>query len=227
MYLNDDSKNKNKVKVKVRRVLTERGQSTKEKLILAGIDLGSQKGYSNLALREVVELAGCHNISAVHYHFKDRQGFLNGILNSIKENWKFEIPPFASKAGVYDIYHELILSLRDLKEAKSWDNNVIKFLARLATDDDEKTAKTAVDFLSPALSSLYEAIAPHCPSAESPKLRMRVSSSFLILLTILGDLNRSCKKAVNCNDLIDAEQAAVKEALIFASRLTMMDELNK
>ncbi|MGK2286479.1 TetR/AcrR family transcriptional regulator [Pedomonas sp. V897] len=210
------AKKREKTRVRVRR---ERGGSTKERLILAAIALSAQRGFSNVPLREVVERAECHNISAVHYHFKSRGGLLTAILQMIDRHWAVDVPAYAQRAGIFQILHAFILGLDDLKRASQWGNTVVKFLSRLAMDDDPETSAAATAFLSARLNAIYDAIAPYCAETEPAVLRLRVGNACLFLLTVSSHLDRSCMVALGCHNLMEIKENLVRETVAMAASI--------
>lgn len=56
------------------------GTSTRARLVRAGEQLFAAHGIDRVQLRDVNELAGQRNESALHYHFGSRQGLLERIL---------------------------------------------------------------------------------------------------------------------------------------------------
>lgn len=197
----------------------ERGGSTKERLILAAIALSAQRGFSNVPLREVVERAECHNISAVHYHFKNRNGLLDAILQKIDKHWAVDVPGYAQRGGIFEVLHAFALSLDDLKRAAQWGNTVIKFLTRLAMDDDPATAEAATAFLAARLNAVFDAIAPHCADMPAPALRLRVGNACLLLLTVSSHLDRSCMIALGCDNQEEAKETLLRETVMMAAAI--------
>ncbi len=208
-----------KTLAKLPKTRRERGGSTKEKLILAAIALSAQRGFSNVPLREVVEKAECHNISAVHYHFKNRQGLLTAILQMIDKNWAVEIPGYAKRGTIFDVLQAFALSLDDLKRASQWGNTVIKFLTRLAMDDDPETAEAATAFLAARLNAVFDAIAPHCPDTEASSLRLRVGNACLLLLTVSSHLDRSCMLALGCTNPMESKETLLRDTVRMAGAI--------
>lgn len=56
------------------------GTSTRARLVRAGEQLFAARGIDRVQLRDINELAGQRNESALHYHFGSRQGLLELIL---------------------------------------------------------------------------------------------------------------------------------------------------
>ena len=208
-----------KTKKEYPRVRKERGGSTKERLILAAIALSAQRGFSNVPLREVVERAECHNISAVHYHFKNRGGLLTATLQMIDRHWAVDVPGYAQRAGIFEILHAFVLGLDDLKRASQWGNSVVKFLTRLAMDDDPATAEAATAFLAARLNAVYDAIAPLCKQPDPAVLRLRVGNACLLLLTVSSHLDRSCMVALGCQNLVEVKENLLRETVAMAANI--------
>ncbi|HEY3702470.1 MAG TPA: helix-turn-helix domain-containing protein [Acidimicrobiales bacterium] len=57
------------------------GTSTRARLVRAGERLFAAQGIDRVQLRDINELAGQRNESALHYHFGSRQGLLDAVLD--------------------------------------------------------------------------------------------------------------------------------------------------
>src|SRR4051794_6204592 len=55
-------------------------KDTKERLLAAGEKLFARDGVHRVTVRELNELAGQRNASALHYHFGSREGLLRAIV---------------------------------------------------------------------------------------------------------------------------------------------------
>ena len=55
-------------------------RDTKERLLAAGEKLFAREGVHRVTVRELNELAGQRNASALHYHFGSREGLLRAIV---------------------------------------------------------------------------------------------------------------------------------------------------
>jgi AcrR family transcriptional regulator len=56
------------------------GQGTRERLIETAERLFAAEGVNGVSLREIVRESGARNVTALQYHFGDRSGLLNAIL---------------------------------------------------------------------------------------------------------------------------------------------------
>lgn len=176
----------------------ERGNATRRSLILATIHLGARLGFSNVPLRCIVEVSKSRNISAIHYHFKGKEGLLREAARAINAAWPTAIAPEAT-VDVRTILAHFLLNLEKLKQADSWAPDVIPFLARLCLDDAEPAQQAAAELLTPRLGEIHKAIKPHCPDIPKVLLRLRVSNACLLLLTISANLNECYLAALGCS----------------------------
>jgi len=195
--------------------------STKHQLIIAAVELGAHYGFSNTPMRTVVEQAHCHNISAIHYHYKSRQGLLAAILEAIGEHWRAEVPVYAQRRDVAAVLHEFILVLDDLRWADAWGSSVVKFLARLAMDDEPDTAAQATSFFTARLQPIYDAILPFLPDVAPDILRLRVANACLLLLTVSGNLSYRYMTALGSDGPGWTGHPLIRETLTMATNLIL------
>lgn len=184
-----------------------RGRGTKERLIMAAIALSGMRGFSNVPLREVVERAQCHNISAVHYHFKSRAGLLTAMLAAVDQAWKPMELTQGEEVGFLTVLDAWAKSLEELKQSSPWGDSVVKFLARLAMEDDPNAAAAFTAFLSARLKTACELVAAEEPEATGAALRLRLANACLLTLMMSARLNRNCLVALGAADDSDTDEA--------------------
>lgn len=176
----------------------ERGGSTRHKLAIAAIHLGAKDGFSNIPLRAVVEKAECHNISAVHYHYKNRQGLLTALIEAIDAAWPADLPA-AALSNVRTILVYFLLNLESLKQADDlWRDHVVRFLTRLCLEEDTSIQMTVTPLLALRLRRVFDAVQPLCPTIPADELRLRVSNACLFLMATSTSLNQCYMKALEC-----------------------------
>jgi AcrR family transcriptional regulator len=66
-------------------------ENTRERLMQAGERLFARKGVDRVRLREINELAGQRNSSALHYHFGSRDGLVLAILQRHEDEIDLEV----------------------------------------------------------------------------------------------------------------------------------------
>ncbi|HWC37687.1 MAG TPA: helix-turn-helix domain-containing protein [Acidimicrobiales bacterium] len=91
------------------------GTSTRTRLIRAGEQLFAARGIDRVQLRDINELAGQRNESALHYHFGSRQGLLDLILakhgDDVQEGTRRRLEARSGQATGADELHHLIAAL--------------------------------------------------------------------------------------------------------------------
>ncbi len=173
----------------------ERGEKTRRRLILSAIELGACHGFSNVPLRSIVERAQEGNISAIHYHFKDREGLLRAIIAKVEAAWPAVLPPEAIGNPRAALTH-FLLNLDKLQCHEHWRHSILRFLTRLCVEDNPACQKAAEALLAARLLAVYKALEGHCPGLSPADLRFRVSSTCLMLMTTASHLNRQYRAAL-------------------------------
>jgi AcrR family transcriptional regulator len=90
------------------------GTSTRTRLVRAGEQLFAARGIDRVQLRDINELAGQRNESALHYHFGSRQGLLDLILakhgDDVQEGTRRRLEARSGQDTVTEL-HRLIAAL--------------------------------------------------------------------------------------------------------------------
>ncbi len=60
---------------------SKRGEATREHILDVAEQLWGERGVSNVSLREIRLAAGARNTAAVHFHFGDRDGLLDALID--------------------------------------------------------------------------------------------------------------------------------------------------
>lgn len=187
-----------------RRTACSRGERTRQNLIFAAIHLGAHQGYSTVPLRKINEYASSYNLSAVHFHFKDRHGFLNEIIKLIEDAWIAQPPPAPSQ-NVDSILQNVVYSLSYLQRALPWHDDIIRFITRLCLEDDAYTANAAEHLIGPRIKAVREAMQSACSDVPPDILDLRVSCAVLLLLITYSGFHRTCVQALESDRYSDED----------------------
>jgi AcrR family transcriptional regulator len=153
---------------------------TRERLIVAAIELFALQGISDVSLRAVAKLADARNTAAVHYHFGDRESLLVATLGfvlaaarervSFDEARKFgfafdfadDDPDRAFKIAVAKAF----LPVMTLPDRRPWGHHGVKLLSRVILGEAQELAPL-LNALSlarvEALTELVQQFVPHVP----------------------------------------------------------------
>lgn len=200
----------------------ERGDITRRKIVLAAVELGARLGFSNMPLREVVALSQSRNISAIHYHFKGKEGLLRETVATIDRAWPSDLPDVGS-GNIQGLLCQFLLNLERLKQSEGWQADVVRFIARLCMEDAKGPQMAAAALLAPRLWKVSEAIELMYPAIPSGVLRQRVGIACLLLLTIASNLDHVCMAALNCEDVQTDLVQRYSYAVTMAASIIMAD----
>lgn len=152
-----------------------KGESdTRMALILAAERIFSEEGISNTPLRRITQAAGQRNESAIHYHFKSREGIVQAILDlrtasanearvAMVEAFRARTPdaPLASR----DLASAMVLPLAAYLQETAGEGHYQRFLGMLTLEQTmlrKFEGRTQDSGLRMVMSALIEA-KPHMP----------------------------------------------------------------
>jgi AcrR family transcriptional regulator len=118
------------------------GTSTRARLVRAGEQLFAARGIDGVQLRDINELAGQRNESALHYHFGSRQGLLELILarhgQDVQEGTRRRLERRSGQDTVTELHHLIAALVVPLSEKlRSEDGrDYLRILAQTMDRDD-------------------------------------------------------------------------------------------
>ena len=161
--------------------------ATRDALIVAGRCLLARPGGLSTPVKEIVDAAGQRNVSALHYHFGNRRGLVDAILDvhggAIEVRRDVMLGPFgpdlggASLAELVDAFIAPQAGLLDSAEGRQF-LSIISQLVDLFDRWDlvpERTGEHAM--------RVFRAIQERMPTSLSPDLRHERITRFLELVT--------------------------------------------
>ncbi|MFP5307867.1 MAG: TetR/AcrR family transcriptional regulator, partial [Gammaproteobacteria bacterium] len=72
------------------------GEPTRYQLLLAALELFAVEGVNATSIRRITAHAGAANQSAVHYHFRNKDGLIRAVLDYVNE----QLAPLQNEALV-------------------------------------------------------------------------------------------------------------------------------
>ena len=117
---------------------TAASDQSKQRLILAALKLFAEHGIDGVSLRMMNREAGSKNNSALHYHFGNKLGLAEAVVEFI-QNWfettregvLVQVELAGSDAQVRDILEALVWPYLQMLENESWGYHAVRFLARM------------------------------------------------------------------------------------------------
>jgi AcrR family transcriptional regulator len=170
-------------------------ESTRAALIAAAEHLFGTKGFDRVSTREILELAGQKNQSALQYHFKDRAGLIWAVLDARLEKIEARraamvaaMPP-AGEESPEDLAEALIRPLTEVVLEDEQGSAHVQFVIQSAHRPEGDFLKTLDSGRYPAMSEVSRRIEKklaHLAPKERP-LRKRLIVNMAVGAVSLWD----------------------------------------
>jgi len=165
----------------------ERQESTKTRLLEAAGEVFSEKGFRAATVRDICSRAGT-NVSAVNYHFRDKEGLYVAVLEYSHVLALRKYPPdwgLREGASAEERLHAFILSflLRFLAEGfPSWHG---KLMAQEITDPTRALKHVVEKAIRPLFNSLVEIVEELIPVGEGAGSAAS-EAAYLCAMSVVG-----------------------------------------
>ena len=177
---------------------------TRDRLLLMALRLYAREGLHAVSLRRISIEAGSKNSAAMHYHFHNKVGVIQALIDMIADELGYIAtalrPEQSSKRSLRSACRDTLRPLIELPAKKSWGADGVKFLSRLLSESDAEIAKMVNTMCAPYSQRLDHALAEQLPALPAPVRRLRlmfistnvfhgVAEVFWLTNTPLGDLS--------------------------------------
>lgn len=177
---------------------------TRERLLLTALHLYAREGLHAVSLRRINTEAGSRNSAAIHYHFQNKLGVVEALLNMVaRELGRIALAlrsEHAANRPLRDACRDLLRPLVQLPTRQSWGADGVRFLSRLVSEGDAEIAAMVNTVVAPFWRRLDRALADQLPDLPPEVRRLRlmfVSSNVIhgvaevawLTHTPLGDLS--------------------------------------
>lgn len=180
------------------------GSNTRQRLILAALELFAREGIDAVSMRTINSAAGARNASAVHYHFGNKLGIIEAVIDFIKErvdNYRIssveslerrarsDVHPSATEivwaafAPYYQVYKE-----------EEYGQAALRFLARTQTDMNEEIQAFLnhdPHAIAPRIDRLLAAALPELPDRTRRVRYLWAWSAMVLAFSSTADLERT------------------------------------
>jgi AcrR family transcriptional regulator len=188
----------------------EEAGTAREQLLRAGEQLFARDGIHRVKLREINDLAGQRNPSAVHYHFGTREGLVDAILQSHQETIDLAIDtgldeleasgrPVALRDIVATVVHPLVGKL-ETESGRDFLRIVPQVIPQLSANLRHGVAAPA----TPQSRRVLELLRSHWGDLPEAVQRERQIAYILMLTAMLAD--RAHQVASGWATTLDAAQ---------------------
>ena len=126
------------------RTLPQKNADTRERLLLTALRLYAREGLHTVSLRRISTEAGSRNSAAMHYHFQNKLGVVQALVELIaRELGRIANalrPEQTSKRSLRSACRDTLRPLVQLPARQSWGADGVHFLSRLVSEDDADIA---------------------------------------------------------------------------------------
>lgn len=165
-------------------------------LVAAGERLFAERGIRGVSLREINKAAGQRNSSALHYHFRSRDGLLQAILVPHVEAIRarrielIDALPSGSAADIRAAAAVLVVPLTTPLERGRSGLAFARILPQILTDPTRPAAEIPSFVGDTARDQAYELLVPHCAGLPDAILVERFAVAQLQVVHAVADRAR-------------------------------------
>ena len=182
----------------------DKSADTRERLLLTALHLYAREGLHAVSLRRISTEAGSKNSAAMHYHFQNKLGVVQALLDMVtRELDRIAAalrPAHTVKRSLRSACRDTLCPLVQLPARQSWGADGVRFLSRLVSEGDAGIATMVNTMVAPFWQRLDRALAEQLPDLPAPVRRLRlmfistnvlhgVAEAAWLTHTPLGDLS--------------------------------------
>ena len=176
---------------------------TRESLIAAALKLFAKRGVGSVSLREIVVKSGQGNQSAIHYHFKDKNGLVTAVAKHVHAMLQphidvamaeIEAKELRGELTSEDLISALVMPIINTFHEDADGPDAIRFIARLASDWGETGQALLLGEATIWMLQIERRLSVRLPNKPREKLWLQMLlslSSASFGLTALGGLQFS------------------------------------
>ena len=183
---------------------SEKNVDTRERLLLMALRLYAREGLHAVSLRRISIEAGSKNSAAMHYHFHNKLGVIQALIDMITDELRHIAtalrPEHLSKRSLRNACRDTLRPLVELPARQRWGADGLKFMSRLASESDGEISEMVSAMCAPFSQRLDHALAEQLPALPAPVRGLRVmfmstnvfhgiAEVFWLTHTPLGDLS--------------------------------------
>jgi AcrR family transcriptional regulator len=182
----------------------DKNSDTRQRLLLTALHLYANEGLHAVSLRRISTEAGSRNSAAMHYHFDNKLGVLQALMDMVtRELVAIAVsmrPERKAKRTLRGDCRDILRPLVELPARQPWGADGVRFLSRLLSEGDKDIAAMVNTVTGPFWLRLDRALAKQLPELPAQVRRLRlmlvstnvvhgVAESAWLPYTPLGDLS--------------------------------------
>lgn len=158
--------------------LPEKGADTRERLLLTALHLYATEGLHAVSLRRISTEAGSKNSAAMHYHFQNKLGVVQALVELIaRELARIAAtlrPEQTANRSLRTACRDTLRPLVQLPARQRWGTDGVHFLSRLVSESDADIAEMVNRMFAPFWQRLDRTLQQQLPDLPAPVRRLRL-----------------------------------------------------
>ena len=151
---------------------------TRQRLLLTALQLYAAEGLHTVSLRRISAEAGSKNSAAMHYHFQNKLGVVQALVELIaRELSRIDAQLREGRTAptlLREACRNTLRPLAQLPQAKTWGADAVRFISRLVSDNDPDIAAVVNAIYAPFWQRLDQALAAQLPDLPTPVRQLRL-----------------------------------------------------
>jgi AcrR family transcriptional regulator len=196
--------------------ILDRSSDTRQRLLLTALHLYAKEGLHAVSLRRISTEAGSRNSAAMHYHFDNKLGVIQALLDMVSRELARTAAALRAERGVprtlRSSSRHILRPLAELPGRQPWGADGARFLSRLVSDGDEEIADMVNDITTPFLERLDKALSEQLPELPAKVRRLRLM--FVITNVVHGVADVAWLPRTPLGDLSDFDEDTLLDHLV-------------
>lgn len=156
----------------------DKNAGTRQRLLLTALHLYAREGLHAVSLRRISSEAGSKNSAAMHYHFHNKLGVVQALMELITRELtridallrEQQSPP----RSLREACRNTLLPLVQLPARQEWGADGVNFLSLLVSENDADIAAMVNAIYGPFWQRLDKALAEQLPDLPAPVRQLRL-----------------------------------------------------
>jgi AcrR family transcriptional regulator len=151
---------------------------TRQRLLLTALHLYAEEGLDAVSLRRISADAGSRNSAAMHYHFSNKLGVIQALVELIADELASQTNQIRQMEGeasdLRTAFRNTLRPLAELPQRQAWGSDAIRFLSRVLSENNADIAAVVNPVYEPFWRRVDNRLALLLPEIPDEVRRLRL-----------------------------------------------------
>ena len=151
---------------------------TRQRLLLTALHLYAEEGLDAVSLRRISAAAGSRNSAAMHYHFRNKPGVIQALVELIADELASHANQIRELEGeasdLRSAFRNTLRPLAELPQRQLWGSDAIRFLSRVLSENNADIAAVVNPVYEPFWRRVDNRLALLLPEIPDEVRRLRL-----------------------------------------------------